>query len=288
MLLQSAVLVWQLVFSPVAVPRVVSDLDLILSKWCAASRRIELFDAEFSQYDYDLTFQVERRSTGRIFFRAPGQMRFESRPAPITPEMRSRRLSASGDAFQLKPGDFSLWIENDAEILFSDEIRKSYWRYRLNAKVGPNGAPVTNVSIWNNWLIPHPILYTPLLVDLKEEQLRRDCKFEVAKSDVDTIRLIGTPLTSALRTNISSMAIILERQTFLPKAVKYVASTGNDERVFVFDRPKIRQSIIWPWLERWINQIQWKLLGRFKSEHELLHPDLNAMGYRDQTATTSK
>lgn len=260
-----------LLLAPVSVEPETLSIDTVLAKWCQASQSTSQFDAEFHSINSDATFQVERRKTGRFYFRAPRQGRIEFRPAALP--------NGGGNQSKFAPGKPApeTWIWTGDQLIVIDEASRTYRSTPVpnaadnsnSAANTPSGASI--LSVFRPFLKPQALL--PLVVDLNEADLRRDFKFELTRSDSAEVRLSATPLTKEWKARYRAVDIILDREGFHVKAIRYVDPAGISASVIIFSAVKI-------------NQVP-------ANEETLLHPDLEKLRYTNldspkSTATSKK
>lgn len=222
-------------------------VDTVLTEWCQASQNIKQFDAKLTRVEYDSTFEVERRQMGRFYYRAPGQGRLDIRPIPAAKGVRFAKVA------QTFPES---WIWTGERVIVIDEATRTY----RSASVPDKRDESNWFENWF-WLARKPQPFLPLVVDLNEERLRRDFEFKLTRIEASEVRLSATPLTKEWGPLYQSIEIILDREGFQVKAIKYVDSRGTKTSVVVFSAVKI-------------NKIP-------PDEQDLLHPDLEKMQYQN-------
>lgn len=231
----------QLLLAPLAVDPDPLTVDTVLTKWCQASQNIKQFDANFTRVEYNSTFQVERHQIGRFYYRTPGQGRLDLRPAPARKGVKFEKV------VQTMPVS---WVWTGEEVVVIDEAKRTF-----------QSSSVPDETNWWFWWPRKPQACLPLVVDVNEESLRRDFEFKLTQIEDSEVRLSATPLTKEWGSRYQSIAIILDREDFHVKAIKYVLPGGGTTFVDVFTSVKINEIPL--------------------DEKDIIHPDLEKMGYRN-------
>lgn len=253
----SVALAIPLVLAPLSAEPDALTLDTVLTRWCQASQSTSRFDAEFHFINYDSTFNVERWQAGRFYFCAPRKGRVEFRQAklPDAGGGRSRKVVQGGSTTWIWPGD---------RLVIVDEASRTYRVFGVpNEAADPNAVNTVSLASFNtaDSSVNSPQSLLPLVVDVNEANLRREFRFELMPSDTTEVRLSATPQTKAWTARYQSIQVILDREGFHVKAIRYIAPGGVSQSVVVFSAVKI-------------NQVP-------GNEESLLHPDLEKLRYRN-------
>lgn len=114
-----------------------ADLAQILEEWQRAASKIARLDARFFRYTYDLTFDTEKRSEGKMAFDIQGRGAYRAAPVPIKLGDTSRRLSQGGKPYSVIRDDPERWHWTGDRVIIVNEQARTYQSIALNL-AGPD------------------------------------------------------------------------------------------------------------------------------------------------------
>lgn len=200
-----------------------AELMELLQDWETSSSKITALYGEHERYVYNDTFAIEKRGTGRLYYEAPDKGRYEVEPAHIPKNAVTKKVDKNGNPYVIKPHEQELWICTGSEIVKVNSERKEFER----AVIPPEdrGQNIVNGPL-------------PFLFGMKAEQARRRYFLKIVKKDdnLDEVWVNAQPREARDATLWSSATIILNRKTFLPRAVLLVDTTGKETTVHSFSK----------------------------------------------------
>jgi TIGR03009 family protein len=194
------------------------ELMQLLKDWETSSSKITAMYGDHERFVYNHTFAIEKRGKGRLYYEAPDKGRYEVEPAHIAKGEVSKKVDKSGTSYTLKPHEAELWICTGSEIVKVNSERKEFER----AVIPPEdrGQNIVNGPL-------------PFLFGMKAEQARRRYFLKIVKIDdnLDEVWVNAQPREARDAGLWSSATIILNRKTFLPRAVLLEDPTGKETTV---------------------------------------------------------
>lgn len=223
-------------------PQEQAYVDQVLAMWEAQGAKIKTFRCPFTKWTYnslspraDMHFSEE---SGALSYEKPDkgsykietvkQWKFDPIPPGQPPQPNAPR---TGKYVAMTPKDGVVpdhWVSDG----------KSIYEYRHLAKqlvVSPIPADMQGEDIVNG---PFPFLFGAKAADLK----RRFWMRPHANPDKTLIHLVALPKTRVDAANYKAVEIMLDRQTFLPRAMQIHLPVGDREtgrEVFSFDLAKV-------------------------------------------------
>jgi len=204
---------------PLRVEPVTPELLAILQQWEASGEKIQRLTGKHTRFVYDYVFEVEKRSKGEFLYVAPDMGSFEIEPISVPKGAVGAKVGKSGSPFKLEPDLPERWVCNGKEILKIDDQAKTYEM----VVIPPEGRGQN--------IIDGPL---PFLFGMKADQAQRRYALELLKETEREVWLKAIPRLQQDAVNYREATIILDRETFLPRAVRLIDPSGNKETVHAF------------------------------------------------------
>lgn len=201
--------------------QVTPEMDKVLKDWEFHSSKFQRLVGDFTRYKYDSVFEVEFRASGSFAYEAPDKGNYELEGIEITKGMVSKKVNEkTGKPWTLKSDISERWVCNGQEVLKINASEKTY------EKVGiPEESQGKNI-------IDGPL---PFLFGMKAEQAKRRYKsLTLIKQTEKEIWMKVEPRWPQDAVNWHEAVVIINAETFLPRAVKLIDPTGNVETVHTF------------------------------------------------------
>ena len=203
------------------------ELEELLDKWAAASKKIKTLQGEHSRSVYNLVFNVEKVSKGRFFLETPDKGRIDIQAFKVPKDYESNHKDKETKIPFAVESDLSQrWICSGVEIYEINDTEKNYFVNEL-----PKELRGTN------------IVHTPLpfLFGMESDEAKRRFDLRLLTDSEKSAMIEAIPRTAADRENYKKATIILDKKRFLPTAVKLIDPAGLEtvykfENVIVNDR----------------------------------------------------
>ena len=208
---------------PLRVDPLPKELQVILEDWEAASSKIVALYGEHRRYVYDKTFSIEKQGQGKLYYESPDRGRYEVEPSVIPKGAKSRKVDKDGNEYTLKPHEPELWVCTGAEVIQVNEDRKEFDRYPIPPE--DRGENIMNGPL-------------PFLFGMKAEQARQRYFLALMRDDQQKgeVWIHAKPRMQQDAALWSDAIIILDKETFLPRAVQLVDPAGNQTTVHTFTK----------------------------------------------------
>lgn len=213
-------------------PRLPADVEHALTAWETAAGQVRSLHANVKRYTYETKTHIEHRAVGELTFAAPQIVQCTLKPAPIDPNATSHRRTTDGVAFELLPSPAEFWQYTPDEIRFShrsnqplwvlsqaeDERNQVQWVSREDHQTGQE--PI---------IPPWPMLFHPRALELAE-------RFDIRVSDQRHVTTWEfAPRQQGDVDGFQLMRVLLDKATFLPRAVQVINRAGDVEMVYTFE-----------------------------------------------------
>lgn len=210
------------------VQKLTPELESILDNWEAKTSQIEKLKGSFVRTTYDNVFNIQKLAKGEFMYEAPdkGYYTFEG----YNPDKPRLKIAKDGKPFAFEPDHDEKWYCTGAEIYQLNVTDRTYFKSSIpEENRGKN-------------IIDGPL---PFLFGMKKSQAVRRYNLELHSSNDREIRIRAYPKLQQDLSNYSEAEVILDAETYLPKAMKLVDSPGTKETVHLFNN--VSTSIIkWP------------------------------------------
>ncbi len=217
-------------------------VEQLLEFWEQKSSQVNQLYGEFERYSYDSTFGVERRSRGRLWFAAPDNGRIDFTPMDVPAEPNNvnyEKLDVNGAPYRIEADSNARWICNGARVFAIDDSSHTYAEMTIPPQFqGEN-------------IIDSPL---PFLFGMQAERAKQRYFISIGAMHNPDGRLEGAPLAVHVvvqprweqdQREWSSAEILLNKDTFLPTAIRIMS--GANEEVYVFSRtePALTRVGLW-------------------------------------------
>lgn len=207
------------------------ELEQLLKDWERESAKVEKLSGKHKRIVYNKVFEVEKIAEGQFYYEAPDKGRIDLVGIEPKKDEKSQRLSEkTGKPWRLEKEQQTKWICTGKEILNINEEAKTVEAFPL-----PQELQGTNI-------IHGPL---PFLFGMKAEEAKQ--RFAISyvdqedpkKNNDKVVWLTAKPRQVMDRDNFQEATIILDRERFLPLAVKLVDPSGNLETVYTFSKKEL-------------------------------------------------
>jgi len=216
------------------------ELNQVLEKWQKSTASIQNLKLSFERYRYDRAFNLETRAVGRFVFVAPNTGMYRIQPAPIPVGTESKIIGTDGQRFTLRTDAPESLVWDGMSVTVADDK----YRTLQTLEVPRQDAGIQRVvGSWDNvWAgITQPQVALPCVVDVNVKDLKERFQLSVLRADEQHVVLQCLPAEPSARRQLSEMMVIIDPQTHLTKATKFVGPSGDLEIVHVFLYEQINQ-----------------------------------------------
>lgn len=207
---------------PMRVPKLSAELEQILADWEVHSSQIKKLTGNFERHKYDHTFKVEFSAHGKFAYEAPDRGAYEFEGTKVAADALSRKQDENKEPYSLKSDQPEHWVCTGDAVLLINHKDRNFTKVDIPPEHrGEN-------------IIDGPL---PFLFGMKAEQAKRRYDFKVlppSKKYPDEILLGVTPRLQKDSSNWCEAQVIIDRETYLPIAVRLVAPGGNSETIHHF------------------------------------------------------
>lgn len=194
-------------------------LRLLLDNWGESSAQIRELRGTHQRQVFDHVFQVEKRSVGHFYYVAPDKGRIDLEPTKPAANETSKAVNEKKVPYALAADRAERWICTGKEVLTINDESREY-------EVFPLPPDLQGQNIINGPL--------PFLFGLKAREAQQRFDMELLSNDKDTALILAQPLKPDDQANYSEARILLDKTTFLPKAVRLLDPSGNRETRYWF------------------------------------------------------
>lgn len=219
----------QLNVAPVQRKPMDPDLRILLNNWGTSSAQIRELRGTHRRQVFDHVFQVEKQSVGHFYYVSPDKGRIDLEPTKPAPNAKSKATSKEGVPYALAADRAERWICTGKEVLTINDEAREY-------EVFPLPPDLQGQNIINGPL--------PFLFGLKADEAQQRFDMELLSNEAATALILAKPLRPDDQANYSEARILLDKTTFLPKAVRLLDPSGNRETRYWFDGLKPNDSSI--------------------------------------------
>lgn len=202
------------------------ELEQILKDWERESAKIHKLVGAHERTVYNGVYEVQKISRGQFYYEAPDKGRIDLTGIKPKPgEKAKRKNPKTGEPYRLEKEQDTKWICNGKEVLNINDEEKTIESFPL-----PEDLQGTNI-------IHGPL---PFLFGMKAEEAKK--RFVLSFADQDDpkknnekeVWIVAKPRQVMDRDNFQEATIILDRERFLPRAVRLIDPSGNLETVYNF------------------------------------------------------
>lgn len=212
---------------PLRVDRPDPKLWQLLKDWEVASAKIKRLEGEHRRWEYDYTFNVEKRNAGVFYYESPDKGRIDLKQFPADGKKQEQKAHwKNGELinFKVQDGSFEQWYCDGQIITQIDESAKVATRLILPPE--NQGEHITEGPL-------------PFLFGMPAEKAIRRFRFSLDKMENGKATLTAWPLRRSDASNYQLATILLDLETYLPDAVRLIDPAGTKETVFRFIKLKV-------------------------------------------------
>ena len=222
------------------------DVERILDAWARSTGTIRNVKLSFERYRYDRAFHLETRAIGKFVYVAPNTGMYRIHPAPIPVGTESRVLGSDGQRFTLRTDSPQSLLWDGATVTIADDAHRTMQQLNL-PKRDAGIQPV--VGSWDNvWAqLTEPQAALPCVVAVNSKDLLQRFQITIVRNDDQQIVLRCLPADVATKHQLAEIMVIIDPQTHLTKATKFIGPSGDLEIVHVFlyeeiNKPDLQQA----------------------------------------------
>lgn len=210
-------------------------LEALLKEWERKTAGIKTLHGEHFRREYNDVFAVEKQSSGKFWFAAPDRGRIDMRGEEPAPKQVGRKKQPNGAPFKVEAGQDQSWICNGREILVVDPPQKQFERLPIPPEL--QGDNINRSPL-------------PFLFGMKAEDAKRRYRMKLVQESPEAAVLDVFPLSKSDSQNYSEARVYLDKETYVPYAVRLVdpAGNGSTEYLFYKDKLRINQASITQWI----------------------------------------
>lgn len=195
-------------------------LNQLLEVWSQRSSKIQKLQGTHRRFVYDKVFNVDKRSTGAFYYEAPGKGRIDLQPAKIRPGTESKQADPkTGKPFKVQPDRAERWICDGKEIWQVNDATKQ-------VDIFPIPKQNQGKNIMNG---PMPFLF-----GMPPAQAKRRYFLKLVHEDKAKAVLEVHPRLQIDAANWQKADVILNKELYLPTAVRLTDPTGNLVTTYTF------------------------------------------------------
>ena len=238
------------------------ELQQLLEEWEQSSKQIQKLQGQHKRMVQDLTFNVEKQSTGEFYYEAPDRGRIDIVPIKVTEGALSQNKNpTTKQQFGLQADHPEQWVCDGKQIMQIDHGKKE----------------CTIVTIPEQSR-GHAIMDGPLpfLFGMPAEQAKRRYKIELKRSPSPTQHYLTVePRLQHDAANWKMAHIFLDKKELLPTAVKLIDPAGSLETIYQFsnvEKNKPRGVFAWWSGDPFAPSLRGLTITQTKTENHLLEP----------------
>jgi TIGR03009 family protein len=205
---------------PKAEPLVLPDLPpvpmAVLVSWADKTKDIAKLDGSVKRVEYDEVFQVEKHSTGKLYYAKPNKGRIELEGL-VFPEGKQ------GNRFNLAPGDTEEWVCDGQRVIQINRPKAE--KPQANVFAIPDDQQGENI-------MNGPL---PFLFGMPPDVAQKRFWLFLKTHDAKTAHIVAYPKLAVNAQSYKYAEIILSKETFLPVAVKLRSPADNGSVMYVFE-----------------------------------------------------
>lgn len=201
-----------------------------LQNWEQKTKNYVKLSGGHRRFVYDSVFQVEKRSDGDFYYEAPDKGRIDIKQVDIPAGAKSQKLNAQGKPYSLQSDIPEKWICDGKQIAQANDERKEYMIHKIPKQD-------QGINIMDG---PLPFLFG---LPARKAVERYDFTL-LPQTDDRSVWLKVLPRRRQDSVNWKEAEVILDRSTYLPRAVKLINPAGTTETVYSFKDLKINEHAV--------------------------------------------
>lgn len=222
------------------------SVEKVLEAWAKSTAAIQNVKLSFERYRYDRAFHLETRAIGKFVYVAPNHGMYRIQPAPIPVGTESRVLGADGQRFTLRTDSPQSLLWDGSTVTIADDTHRTMQQLNLPKRdVGIQRVVGSWDTVWAQ--LAEPQVALPCVVGVNAKELMQRFRVSILRNDDQQIVLRCLPGDAATKHQLSEILVIVDPQTHLTKATKFIGPSGDLEIVHVFlyeqmNQPELQQS----------------------------------------------
>ncbi len=206
--------------------KITPQLKQVLEDWYQNTRTIKKLEGQHYKFDYEMTFNVETRGTGRFYYESPDRGRIDIEPTKIPAGAKSNRLdSKTNKPFALMPAKQVKWLSTGKTIYKVLPGKKRAFVYPI---------PPANRGVN---IMDGPL---PFLLGMPPAKALQRFVLQIDRNTKTEVWLTVWPRWRTDRANYAKATIILVKTNhYLPRAVQLV-NLGR-ETVYTFFKMEVNK-----------------------------------------------
>jgi len=222
-----------------------SSVDKVLEAWAKSTAAIQNVKLSFERYRYDRAFHLETRAIGKFVYVAPNHGMYRIQPAPIPVGTESRVLGSDGQRFTLRTDSPQSLLWDGSTVTIADDAHRTMQQLNLPKRdVGIQRVVGSWDTVWAQ--LAEPQVALPCVVGVNAKELLQRFRVSIVRNDEQQIVLRCLPGDSETKHQLSEILVIVDPQTHLTKATKFIGPSGDLEIVHVFlyeqmNQPELQQ-----------------------------------------------
>lgn len=202
------------------------ELEQLLKDWERESAKIERLVGKHERIVYNGVFEVEKIANGQFYYEAPDKGRIDLVGIEPKKGSKSKRINEkTGQSYRVEKDQQTKWICTGKEVLNINDEDKTVEAFPLPPELqGKN-------------IIHGPL---PFLFGMKAEEAKK--RFAISFVDQDdpkknndkVVWIKAVPRQVMDKDNFKEATIKLDRERFLPLAVRLIDPSENLETVYIF------------------------------------------------------
>lgn len=227
------------------------ELETLLVTWEQKSAGIQRLRGTFMRYVYDDVFFVEKRAYGRFWYESPDKGRMDFRAAELPdPPINEERLDPNGAPFRVQAEENQRWICTGEEIYILHDDSNLYDHIEI-----PPHQQGRNISQG-----PLPFLFGMRAEDAKQRYhlnlgdqhwpegrvVQREGEPPVQLRP--QVHVVAYPKTEQDRREWRRAEVLLDGESYLPRAIRLLSPSMEKETVYVFNlsQMKVNERVWFP------------------------------------------
>ena len=211
-----------------------------LFAWESASREVRTYQATIRRMVQDLTFNVEKQSTGTFYFEAPNRWRVDTVPIRVGEGALSQnRNPKTNSPFELQADDAERWIVDGLVTRQIDVSKREVVEIEIPKSERSQQSWLLSWLIW----FEEPFGSHFLCESAGEKMRRFDVEVrEHGSSGTEYLRL--EPRLERDRGNFGGIYVLLDDEPSLPRAIKFVDPAVSLETIYQFSDLHVNEPFV--------------------------------------------
>jgi len=210
-----------------------ADLDQILAEWEKAASKIRRLDGEFTRFKYDRAVEVEKRAEGTFALEGENCARYRTFPGLPNPAAAPKKKGKNGRPFDLKTDEPESWYWTGRKLIRSNDVDLTYELINFPLDGESTSAFLRLLAESSDLSIARSFV-----LGIPARQLKAKFRVVIEQVSAEEVWLTFLPRVQQIAAICIKAVLILDRRTWLPKALKQIDPTGS-EMVHIFKNMRI-------------------------------------------------